>query len=98
MSDQPGSGEREQAGAAIIAVPSFVSGAQELVVNAGDTVRLPCQVDRLQVCEKQYKSISKNDIRIVQSLCFVLILDIWSIFKTSFLVSLIPLARIIKLV
>ena len=54
MSDQPESGEREQAGAAIIAVPSFVSGAQELVVNAGDTVRLPCQVDRLQVREKQY--------------------------------------------
>ena len=52
MSDQPESGEREQAGAAIIAVPSFVSGAQELVVNAGDTVRLPCQVDRLQVREK----------------------------------------------
>ena len=27
----------------------IVSRAQQLVVNSGDTVRLPCQVDRLQV-------------------------------------------------
>ena len=27
----------------------IVSRAQQLVVNTGDTVRLPCQVDRLQV-------------------------------------------------
>lgn len=53
MSDQAGSEEREQAGAAVIAVPSFVSAAQDLVVNMGDTVRLPCQVDRLQVsCQR----------------------------------------------
>ena len=74
MRDQPESGERGQAAAAIIAVPSFESGAQELVVNAGDTVRLPCQVDRLQVREKHY---IKNYIKIIQSLLFVLFL-IWT--------------------
>ena len=45
MSDQAGPG----AGEGAASIPSFVSGAQDLVVNEGDTVRLPCQVDRLQV-------------------------------------------------
>ena len=47
MSDQAGPGAGLGEGAA--SIPSFVSGAQDLVVNEGDTVRLPCQVDRLQV-------------------------------------------------
>ena len=57
--DYEDAAEAREAEVEVMTAPSFISVSQRVEVNLGDTVRLPCQVDRLQVRDKQYKQIQR---------------------------------------
>ena len=47
VNDESG-GMNNMEGEAVMKTPDFMSTSQTLIVNEGDTVRLPCTVDRLE--------------------------------------------------